>query len=68
MSDGYEPGAPRAFVVAQVLRDYDIYVTNSDSPDVVENCLMHARASVADAVDPGSRVLVVPDALNTLLT
>jgi nickel-dependent lactate racemase len=68
MSDGYEPGAQRAFVVAQVLRDYDIYVTNSDSPDVVENCLMHSRASVADAVDPGSRVLVVPDALNTLLT
>jgi hypothetical protein len=34
---------------------------------VVEECLMTARESVADAVDPGSDVLVVPDALNTLV-
>jgi nickel-dependent lactate racemase len=67
MREGYEPGAQRAFVVARALRDHDVYVTNSDAPDVVEACLMDARESVGDAVEPGSDVLVVPDALDTLL-
>lgn len=68
MRDGYEPGAQRAFVVARALREYDVFVTNSDHPEVVEECLLSAAPSVADAIDPGSDVLVVPDALNTLLT
>jgi nickel-dependent lactate racemase len=68
MRSGYEPGAQRAFVVARTLRDHDVYVTGSEAPEVVEECLMCARDSVADAIDPGSDVLVVPDALNTLLT
>ncbi|MFC7141946.1 lactate racemase domain-containing protein [Halosimplex aquaticum] len=67
MREGYEPGAQRAFVVARALRDHDVYVTNSDSPEVVEACLMHARESAEDAIEPGSDVLVVPDALDTLL-
>jgi len=67
MRDGYEPGAQRAFVVARVLREHDLYVTNSGAPDVVEDCLMHARETVADAIEPGSDVLVVPNALDTLL-
>jgi len=67
MLQGYEPGAQRAFVTARVLRDHDVYVTNSRHPEVVEECLMHARDYVAEAVEPGSDVLVVPDALNTLL-
>ncbi|NEU56252.1 lactate racemase domain-containing protein [Halorussus sp. MSC15.2] len=67
MRRGYEPGAQRAFVVARVLREYDVFVTNSESPAVVEDCLMHARESVEDAIEPGSDVLVVPDALDTLL-
>jgi nickel-dependent lactate racemase len=69
MRDGYEPGAQRAFVVARVLREYDVYVTNSegDASTVVDDCLMHARKDVPDAIDPGSDVLAVPDALNTLL-
>jgi len=67
MSSGYEPGAQRAFVVARALREHDCYVTDSAAPDVVENCLMQARGSVPEAVEPGSRVLVVPDALDTLL-
>ncbi|MDG5777648.1 lactate racemase domain-containing protein [Haloarculaceae archaeon H-GB1-1] len=67
MSKGYEPGAQRAFVLARVLREYDVYVTNSQHPEIVEECLMHARESVENAVEPGSDVLVVPDALNTLL-
>jgi nickel-dependent lactate racemase len=67
MREGYEPGAQRAFVVARVLRDHDVSVTNSDAPDVVEDCLMQAEPTVADAVPAGSEVLVVPDALNTLL-
>ena len=67
MAEGYEPGAQRAFVVARVLREYDLYVTDSDHPEVVEDCLMHAADSVGDAVAPGSDVLVVPDALGTLL-
>jgi nickel-dependent lactate racemase len=64
---GYEPGAQRAFVVARALRDHDLYVTDSESPAVVEDCLMHARDTVREAVAPGSDVLVVPDALNTLV-
>jgi nickel-dependent lactate racemase len=67
MRSGYEPGAQRAFVVARALRDHPIYVTNSGAPGVVEECLMTARDSVEAAVDAGSDVLVVPDALNTLL-
>ena len=67
MRGGYDAGAQRAFVTARVLRDHDVYVTNSQSPAVVEDCLMHAASSVEDAVEPGSDVLLVPDALNTLL-
>jgi len=67
MAEGYRPGAQRAFVVAQVLRAHDIWVTNSVHPDVVTDCLMHAAEDHADAIAPDSDVLVVPDALNTLL-
>ncbi|NHN40723.1 DUF2088 domain-containing protein [Halorubellus sp. JP-L1] len=67
MKQGYEPGAQRAFVVARVLRDHDVSVTNSQHPDVVDDCLMHASESVEAALEPGADVLVVPDALNTLL-
>jgi nickel-dependent lactate racemase len=67
MARGYKPGAQRAFVVARVLRAYDIWVTNSTHPEVVEDCLMRAAETPADAVDSDSEVLVVPDALNTLL-
>jgi len=68
MAEGYEPGAQRAFVVARALRDHDVWIANSEHPGVVEDCLMHAAPTVGDAVEPGSDVLVVPDALNTLLT
>jgi nickel-dependent lactate racemase len=67
MRAGYEPGAQRAFVVARALRDHEAWITNSESPGVVADCLLHPADSVEAAVDPGSRVLVVPDALNTLL-
>ncbi|MXR52674.1 DUF2088 domain-containing protein [Halovenus sp. WSH3] len=64
---GYEPGTQRAFVLARALRDHEVWVTHSECPDLVEDCLMSAEAEVSDAIDPGSDVLVVPDALNTLL-
>jgi nickel-dependent lactate racemase len=67
MQAGYEPGAQRAFVLARALCDHDVWITDSEHPELVEDCLMHAADSVEDAVEPGSRVLVVPDALNTLL-
>jgi len=67
MREGYEPGAQRAFVVARALLDHEIWVTDSHEPGVVEECLIHAAPSVADALEPDSDVLVVPDALNTLL-
>ncbi|MDG5821109.1 lactate racemase domain-containing protein [Natronococcus sp. A-GB7] len=67
LREGYDPGAQRAFVVARVLREHEIVVTNSEAPDVVEECLMRAEPGVCDAVEPGSDVLLVPDALNTLL-
>ncbi len=68
MRDGYEPGAQRAFVVARALRAYDVWITNSEHPEVVADCLMHPAETVAAAIEPGSDVLVVPEALNTLLT
>ena len=49
-----------------MLRDY-VWITNSEHPDVFEDCDMSAADDVADAVDPGGDVLVVPDALGTLL-
>ncbi|MEF8776215.1 MAG: lactate racemase domain-containing protein [Haloarculaceae archaeon] len=67
MRTGYEAGAQRAFVVARVLRNHDVWITNSDHPEIVEDCLMDHADAVEAAVDPGSEVLVVPDALNTLL-
>jgi len=67
MSQGYEPGAQRAFVVARALREHDVWITNSSHPEVVEDCLMHHADAVGDAVDPGSDVLLVPDGLHTLL-
>ena len=67
MAEGYEPGAQRAFVVARVLREHDLWITDSEHPEIVEECLMHAAGSVEDAVPPGSDVLVVRDALSTLL-
>ncbi|MFP8956085.1 lactate racemase domain-containing protein [Natrialbaceae archaeon A-CW3] len=65
--EGYEPGAQRAFVLARVLRDHEVFVTNSEAPAVVEECLMTPADDVGSAVEPGSNVLVIPDALNTLL-
>jgi len=67
MREGYEPGAQRAFVLARALRNHEMWVTNSTAPDVVEDCLMYAADTVEAAIEPGSDVLVVPDALNTLL-
>jgi len=67
MREGYGPGAQRAFVTARALRDYDVHVAGSECPDVVEECLMRANPTVERALAPGSRVLVVPDALHTLL-
>ncbi len=67
MKQGYEPGAQRAFVLARVLRDHDIWITNSESPEVVEACLMNAAETVSEALEPESDVLVVPNAMTTLL-
>jgi lactate racemase len=67
LRSGYDPGAQRAFVVARVLCEHELVVTNSEAPDVVEACLLRAEPDVSDTVESGSGVLVVPDALNTLL-
>ncbi|MFB6307972.1 MAG: hypothetical protein ABEH35_01460, partial [Haloarculaceae archaeon] len=67
MREGYEPGAQRAFVLAQALLDHEVWITNSDHPEIVEECLLSAAGTVREAVEPRSRVLVVPDALDTLL-
>jgi nickel-dependent lactate racemase len=67
MREGYEPGAQRAFVTARALRDHDVWITNSECPETVESCLLSAAETPEKAIDSGSDVLVVPDALNTLL-
>ena len=70
MKQGYEPGAQRAFVLARTLRAHPVTVTNSTCPDLVKRCPLDAAPTVEDALagtDPGDDVLVVPDALHTLL-
>ena len=67
MREGYEPGAQRAFVLARTLQEHDVWITNSEAPDIVKECLMQAAKDVEEAIEPESDVLVVPDALNTLL-
>jgi nickel-dependent lactate racemase len=67
MAAGYEPGAQRAFVLARVLREHPVTVTDSTCPDLVERCLLDAAPTVEAALDPTDDVLVVPDALHTLL-
>jgi len=67
MKEGYEPGAQRAFVLARCLRDHRVWMTNSEHPDLVEACLLSAAPDPTAAIEPGSDVLVVPDALATLL-
>jgi nickel-dependent lactate racemase len=67
MREGYAPGAQRAFVVAKVLRDQPVWVTNSSARDVVADCLLEPASDPRAAIEPGSQVLVVPKALETLL-
>ncbi len=67
MRAGYEPGAQRAFVLARLLRDHPVTVTNSTSPAVAEDCLLETAPTVETALDDRDDVLVVPDALHTLL-
>ena len=61
-----DPDDDVAIVVTRGLRDHDLYVTNSEAPAVVDDCLMHATADVSDALEAGSGILVAPDATNTL--
>ena len=68
LADGYPPGAQRAFVLARALRETDVWVTDSECPDLVSSCLLRAAPTATDAVADGDDVLVVPDATNTLLT
>lgn len=67
MREGYEPGAQRAFVLARVLQKHDVWITNSHHPELAEGCLMHTSDNPDDAIEPGSDVLIIPDAINTLL-
>ncbi len=67
MRSGYEPGAQRAFVLARTLRNHEVWITNSQHPALVDSCLMHPAETVEEATSAGSDVLVVPDALNTLI-
>jgi hypothetical protein len=50
-----------------VLRDHPVFVSNTSHPGVVEECLLTAVSTVHDAIQPEDHVLVVPDALHTLL-
>lgn len=63
--DGVGPG--RAALLARALRERDVVVAGSERPDVVEECLLTAAPTVEDAIRPGERVLVVPDAFDALL-
>ncbi|MEF8781453.1 MAG: lactate racemase domain-containing protein [Haloferacaceae archaeon] len=64
---GYEPGAQRAFVLARALRDADLWVTNAGGAAPVDSPLVRTTPDVVDAIPAGSRVLVVPDAIHTLV-
>ena len=65
MREGYEPGAQRAFVLARALREHPVWITDTDRTELVS--LMRAAPTPTDAIESGSDVLVVPDALDTPL-
>ncbi len=65
LREGYEPGAQRAFVLARVLREYEVYVTNSECPEIVEACLLEHEPAVKDALEGDT--LVVQNAIQTVL-
>jgi nickel-dependent lactate racemase len=67
LAEGYPAGAQRAFVLARVLREHPVTVVGADDPGVVRDCLLDTAPTVDAALAPGDDVLVVPDALHTLL-
>ncbi|QZA87691.1 lactate racemase domain-containing protein [Salinarchaeum sp. IM2453] len=67
MKDGYDPGAQRAFVLSQVLQQHTVTITNSEHPQVVTECHMEVEESINTAIDTAADILIVPDAINTLL-
>lgn len=67
MRKGYQPGAQRAFVPARVLQKYEVWITNSLHPELAKDCLLYTSDNSEDAVEPSSDILIVPDAINTLL-
>jgi len=71
--NGYPPGQQRAFVMAKVLEQARVIIVASECPDLVAACKMipaptveAALARAAADLGPGSQVLVVPHALQTL--
>lgn len=67
MQNGYQPGAQRAFVLAKVLKDHDIIVTNSQNPELVESRLLRSAPDLSSVLHDAGDILIVPDAINTLL-
>jgi nickel-dependent lactate racemase len=71
--DGCQAGEQRAYLLAQVLLNYEVVVAGSQCPQVVEACQLVAASSVEDAivyaqrrVGPTARVLYLPHSLQTI--
>jgi nickel-dependent lactate racemase len=71
--DGCQAGEQRAYLLAQVLLNYEVVVAGSQCPQVVEACQLVAASSVEEAivyaqrrVGPTARVLYLPHSLQTI--
>jgi hypothetical protein len=71
--DGCRAGEQRAYMLAQVLLDYDVVVAGSQCPQVVEACHLVAAPSLNEALEharqrlgTAAQVLYLPHPLQTI--
>ncbi len=71
--DGCQAGEQRAYMLAQVLLNYDVVVAGSQCPQVVEACHLIAASSLDEAIEhargrlgPAAQVLYLPHPLQTI--
>jgi nickel-dependent lactate racemase len=71
--DGCQAGEQRAYMLAQVLLDYEVVVAGSQYPQIVEACHLIAAPSLAEAIEYAHRrqgataqVLYLPHPLQTI--
>jgi hypothetical protein len=73
--DGCQAGEQRAYMLAQVLLNYEVIVAGSQCPQVVEACHLVAASSLDEAIEHARRqlgaaaqVLYLPHPIQTIPT